>query len=83
MVGAVAYMVLYAPGVDARISSTADISTAVSMRILNRNRSSFECFSLTNHLIDSGTLLANILAREGRANPEPTLFGLGVGRGHI
>jgi hypothetical protein len=52
---------------NARISATADISPALSTRVLKRNRSSFEFFSLTNHFIDSGTFLADTLVREGRS----------------
>jgi hypothetical protein len=44
------------------------------MRILNRNRRSFEFFSLTNHFIDNGTFLADTLAREGRS--ASTRFGI-------
>jgi hypothetical protein len=58
---------------NARISATADISPALSTRILKRNRSSFEFFSLTNHFIDSGTFLADTSPEKG-TNPKPTLF---------
>jgi hypothetical protein len=58
---------------NARISATADISPALSTRILKRNRSSFQFFSLTNHFIDSGTFLADTSPEKG-TNPKPTLF---------
>ena len=65
---------------NARISATADISPALSTRILNRNRSFFEFFSLTNHFIDSGTFLADTSPEKGELTLSRHYLGLGVGR---
>jgi hypothetical protein len=65
---------------NARISATADISPGLSTRILKRNRSSFEFFSLTNHFIDSGTFLADTSPEKGELTLSRHYLGLGVGR---